>query len=90
MKKLINYKILQVKTVNLQLTMAWPKENTVKNYPDPNKYLNSPLNTLPHPPHLEMSLYLSTKAIYIEMYTKIYNKLFTLIYNSGNIATTFS
>lgn len=42
MKKLINYKILQVKTVNLQLTMAWPKENTVKNYPDPNKYLISP------------------------------------------------
>lgn len=42
MKKLINYKILQVKTVNLQLTMAWPKENTVKYYPDPNKYLFSP------------------------------------------------
>lgn len=42
MKKLINYKILQVKTVNLQLTMAWPKETTEKIYPDPNKYLNSP------------------------------------------------
>lgn len=45
MKKLINYKKHQVKTINLQQTMAWPKENdTVDTYPDPksdsNKYLN--------------------------------------------------
>lgn len=41
-KKLINYKILQVKTVNLELIMAWPKENdAVENYPDPKSDPNN-------------------------------------------------